>query len=199
MSQNHDTTNTNQEKQPLPGRVAIYTRGVTAAAQTPTPHVQTSDLLALVLEHGYCTEQVMLFEEGHVSGKTASLRRVALSELIHQMTQPQPGQEPIKAVFIANESRLFRDNDTIQVNAFIHLCRTYGVLLITPTRVYDFSTPTDVAQFRFLCEGAEQYIISRLQAVRRAAARRRQGKPPPHTSLDVWTYAETHDNETTAQ
>jgi len=144
LSQNHDTTNTNQEKQPLPGRVAIYTRGVTAAAQTPTPHVQTSDLLALVLELGYCTEQVMLFEEGHVSGKTASLRRVALSELLHKMTQPQPGREPIKAVFIANESRL--------------------------------------------------------QAGRRAAARRRrQGEQQPDTSLDVWTYAETHDNETTAQ
>src|SRR5258708_3304602 len=43
LSQNHDTPNTNQDQQPLPGRVAIYPRGVTTAAQAPTLLTQTSE------------------------------------------------------------------------------------------------------------------------------------------------------------
>ena len=106
MTQNYDTPNTNQDQPPLPGRVAIYTRGVTTAAQTPTLLAQTSDLLALVLERGYGNQQIVLFEEGHVSGNAGSSRRAALLDLLLLITKPQPDQEPIKAVFIANESRL---------------------------------------------------------------------------------------------
>ena len=164
MTDHNDTT---QDGQPPMGRVAIYRRNA-AAAQAPTLLTQTSDLLALAHAQGYANEQIIVFEEGY------GAKRAALLDLLMQIAQPAQDQEPIKALFVGAESRLFRDSEVVQVSTFIELCRTYQVLLITPTRVYDFSKPVDVAQFRFACDGADEYIINRLQADKRAAAARRR-------------------------
>ncbi|MCB1318391.1 MAG: hypothetical protein KDK27_20635, partial [Leptospiraceae bacterium] len=58
--------------------------------------------------------------------------------------------------------RLFRDVTQIQVNIFIEACKSSGVLIITPSMIYNFAHPTygthHARQFRFKCEMAADYI-----------------------------------------
>jgi DNA invertase Pin-like site-specific DNA recombinase len=166
----HDQTTYSQPLQPpllpLTGRVAIYAREAPRALKTSQP--QSNDLFALVLQMGYSTEQVTIFEESQASGKAASLRRSALSKLLAQITQPPPDTEPIKAIVVSSENRLFRDAPSAAIAVFIQTCIEHGILLVTPTMTYNFSTPAHAAQFRLRCETASQYvqqvIASRLQA-----------------------------------
>lgn len=162
---------------PKAGRAAIYTR-VAARANQQTTQPQSNDLLAFALEHGYEGEQVTIFEDRATSGKAAIVRREAFTALLTAITQPQPDQEPIRAIFASSEDRLFRDANAGDIALFIETCASHGVALYTPTAEYDFTNRAHVAQFRFLCETAYQYvaqmITSRLQAGRRAAQRRKE-------------------------
>ncbi len=172
---NQDMTNKHdQQESPsfLTGRAAIYTRGGKQQTQQP----QYSDLLFFAQEQGFTAERITVFEEGYVSG--AATKREALNALIAAITEPEEGQERIRAVFVSSEDRLFRDSPLVDVAAFIEQCRANGVLLITPAGVYDFTDAAQVALFHFKIEQAYQFVTqmvtSRLQAGKRAAAARRK-------------------------
>ena len=160
------TNNVQQPLLPLPGRAAIYTR-VAASQERQTRQAQTTDLVALVCENGFSAQQIMVYEESNVSGRTPFSRRPALSKLLDDITEPPSETEPIKAIFVSSEDRLFSDADGVEVSTFMETCIQHGVLLITPTSEYDFTNPAHVALFRFRCEAgkyAEHMRTSRLQA-----------------------------------
>ena len=168
MAQNN-TTNRNKLLQeplfPLTGRAAIYTR--TQRTQLLSHDIQgeqSRDLVALALEIGYSSEQVVVFEDRFASGKMALLRREAMSKLLHDILEPPPETEPIRAIFVSSENRLFRDANDVDITYFIKTCLEHDVTVITPTSEYNFTNPSHVALFRFICEQAAQTIASRLKA-----------------------------------
>jgi len=142
------TNNVQQPLPPLPGRAAIYTR-VAASQEWQTRQAPTTDLVALVCENGFSAQQITVYEESNVSGRTPFSRRPALSKLLDDITEPPSETEPIKAIFVSSEDRLFSDADGVEVSTFMETCIQHGVLLITPTSKYDFTNPAHVALFRF--------------------------------------------------
>jgi len=164
---------------PLTGIVAIYTR-VAASQERETRQLQTTDLVALACENGFSAQQITVYEERNVSGKMPLARRTAASKLLNDIIDPPPETQPIKAIFVSAEDRLFRDGAAVDIAFFIETCREHNVLLVTPTSVYDFINPAHVAQFRFICETVGEYvkrmILSRLQAGRRQKRQQRTDK-----------------------
>lgn len=131
---------------PLSGRIAIYARVAPGAKRAASP--QTDDLLTLARERGYSNEQIIVYEDRGVSGRTTLFERGAFNDLITKL------------------DRLFRDATVTQVSIFIEICRTYGIQLITPSMTFDFTKADDVATFRFQCERATLYIMQAMQRKR---------------------------------
>ncbi len=135
------------------GKVAIYAR-VATPAKIATQPTQTNDLLPLALQLGWGNEQIILFDQDNgLPGDTNSERRKGFSTLTNAVVE-----DVIKAVLVNDESRLFRDTDTDQVNSFIRLCSEHDVVVITPQLVYDFRNPYLVKLFRFKCKTAYQVL-----------------------------------------
>src|SRR6266568_1720608 len=132
---------------PQTGKVAIYARVAPRTRQARIP--QSDDLSALALQRGFRTEQIMVFEDTHTSGKTAIGEREALSTLLHKIAHPSANEETIQAIIVFSEDKLFRDAKPADIAMFIQTCIEHEVKLYTPTFVYAFSLPTHVAQFRF--------------------------------------------------
>ncbi len=165
--------NVQQPLIPLPGRAIIYSR-VAAAQERQPGKPQITDLVALACKNGFSTQQISVYEERNVSGRTPLSRRPAMSKLLDSITDPPPDTEPIKAIFISSEDRLFRDADSIEVSTFMETCIQNRVLLITPTAEYDFTNPAHVAFFRFKCEEANQRVQSVLHSRLKAGKKRNQ-------------------------
>jgi DNA invertase Pin-like site-specific DNA recombinase len=83
-----------------------------------------------------------------------------------QTTYSQPLQPPLLPL-TGRVAIYAREAPSAAIAVFIQTCIEHGILLVTPTMTYNFSTPAHVAQFRFR-ETASQYvqqvIASRLQA-----------------------------------
>ena len=155
-----------------PRNVAIYVR--TAAEQEPvrsgfSTHMTIEELVTLACSMGWTHEHITVFDEHGVSGNTSLEERPGLQALVKAITEGS-----IKAVFIANEARLFRDATAIQVNAFIRLCAEQSVLVITPQRTYDFTNTTHVSLFRFLVEAVSLTFYTR--TIQRRTTHRRNSK-----------------------
>jgi len=90
-----------------------------------------------------------------------------------------PDQEPIKAIYVSSEDRLFRDANTVDLAYFISVCADHGIQLLTPTATYDFTVPDQVALFRFQCEQAAGYIAGQIgKLTQRGRTRGRAGQKP---------------------
>lgn len=169
----------NQQKGSQEGRAVIYTRPVSSRVDQP---YQTSSLEGLARVHGYT--DVTVIADGHTP------LRPGLQALILAITAPEEGKEPLGAIVVSSEERLFRDAESATLDAFIEACRQHGVVLISPSGVYDFAnSPAHIQLFRRQCQEAYQYIadmvVSRLQAGRRAAAQQRKD---PSTYVGEWRY-----------
>jgi len=104
--------------------------------------------------------------------------------------------ERIGAVASVDEDRLFRDVTLIQVMVFVNACAEAGVIVITPSFIYDFAHPMmgtwHRKQFQYKCELAAEYITTVIQG-KLATARRRlllnglwAGQPmPPGYIVDM--------------
>jgi DNA invertase Pin-like site-specific DNA recombinase len=64
----------------------------------------------------------------------------------------------IKAVVASQVDRLFRDRWGVEYSKFMKICYEYGVVVVTPDFVYDFSVDWHVERFRRRCEEAWSYI-----------------------------------------
>lgn len=177
MTTNNDC---NTSVSPSTLRAAIYTKhAVEQTRKTQPPEVD--DLFALAQQHGFTREQVTLVEDCNTSGRRNRLHSEALTQLLREITDPQSPNEPIRAIFVSSEDRLFRDAAGITLTSFIQVCQVHGVTVITPHFAYDFREPSHADLFRLKCQQAYQFVtqmvVSRLQAGRKAAKQRReQGK-----------------------
>jgi len=145
------------------GRAAIYAR-VAPGARTQTTQPQTATLIALANEQGFSNEHIIVFEDVYTSAKRPIAKRGALSDLLTAIMQEDqtPDQEPIKAIYVSSEDRLFRDANTVDLAYFISVCADHGIQLLTPTATYDFTVPDQAALFRFQCEQAACYIAEQI-------------------------------------
>ncbi len=165
---------------PQSGRAAIYAR-VAPGVRTQTTQSQTAALIELANEQGYSNEQIVVYEDAGVSAGRPIARRPALSDLLKAITQEEreSEQEPIRAVYVSSEVRLFRDPDAADLNSFISACADHGVQLLTPTTTYDFTTPGQAALFRLQCEQAAHYIAGQIGKLKQRGRTRRRALQKP--------------------
>jgi len=152
----------------LQKKVGIYTR--TAAPQERRQLTVTDDLVRFAKEQGWTEDHIVLFnqDEGK-SGKKSINERKGLRALVEAITHDE-----IKTVITANEDRLFRNADTIEVSTFVRLCQEYNVILITPTATYDFSDNVQAKLFRLKCEDAYENVKLIKGAIYARVANRKQ-------------------------
>lgn len=156
MTQPQSDNHAVQPMLPLNGRAAIYAR-VASPAKT-TQAQQTDTLITLATQLGYSIEHIVVYEDKGVSGKQGISERGSLQKLMQELVQPPTEQGSIQAILVQAEDRLFRDADAVQVSLFIKICLESGVLVITPTLVYNFQNPAHVTLFRFHCEQSTIFV-----------------------------------------
>ncbi len=169
-------TQQNNQQRLVQGRVAIYAR-VATSAKMKASQLHSNDLLTLAKEQGR-EGQVLVFEGRNVSGNAETASREAYNDLLTAITTPEEEQEPIRAIYVWSEDRLFRDAYIRDLAAFTTTCAAREVLVITPSMRYDFSKPRQAALFYFICGQANQaqMITSRLQAGKRAKKAAEKGE-----------------------
>ena len=140
-----DQQSTSEPQLPLTGKAAMYTRVATHAKRTHLP--LTDDVLVLAQERGYTPEQITIYEDVGVSGKTPIESREGLRALV---TAIQQGS--IQTVFTFAEDRLFRDANMLQISLFLKACFEHDVVVVTSQTVYDFTNPALVMLFKSRCE-----------------------------------------------
>lgn len=141
--------------------IAIYYRQSTEAQiGNISTTLQTVDMVKYLQQQGWDSDKIIMIDmDAGVSGTTKIDERPGMSKLFGLITQNKIG-----AVACQDEDRLFRDVTQIQVNIFIEACKMHGVLVITPTMIYNFAYESmgtfHARQFRFKSEMAAEYINS---------------------------------------
>jgi predicted site-specific integrase-resolvase len=151
---------------PFLGTVAIYARVASPEKLQAEQISQIDNLKHYALELGFQEESIMVFEENATPGTTA-LKAPSAMTLLQAISQGK-----VQAVLIADEERLFRNTDAVQVNTFTLLCQEQNVLLLTPRNVYDFRNEQLAQQFRIVC--LEEFHVleqARANIQRRTSAR----------------------------
>lgn len=140
---------------PTQKKIAIYYRqSQDAQVGNNSTAIQKIDLPKHVKHLGWSDGKIVLIDEDEgVSGTLRIDERVGMSRLYHMIISKEIG-----AVASVNEDRFFRDESQIEPNKFIEACRQNGVLVITPTMIYDFEHTYHRKQFRFVAEMAAEYI-----------------------------------------
>jgi DNA invertase Pin-like site-specific DNA recombinase len=141
--------------------IAIYYRQSTEAQiGNISTTLQTVDMVKYLQQQGWESDKIIMIDrDAGISGTTKIDERPGMSNLFSLITQDKIG-----AVACQDEDRLFRDVTQIQVNIFIEACKVHGVLVITPTMIYNFAHEGmgtfHARQFRFKSEMAAEYINS---------------------------------------
>ena len=139
--------------------IAIYYRQSTEAQiGNISTTLQTVDMVKYLQQQGWESDKIIMIDrDAGISGTTKIDERPGMSKLFGLITQDKIG-----AVACQDEDRLFRDVTQIQVNIFIEACKVHGVLVITPTMIYNFAHEGmgtfHARQFRFKSEMAAEYI-----------------------------------------
>lgn len=153
--------------------IAVYYRQSSEAQiGNVSTSIQTVDMIAYLKQRGWADDQIIMLDmDGGYSGTTKIDERPGMRQLFDLITEGK-----IKAVACQDEDRLFRDVTQIQVNIFIEACRAAGVLVLTPSMVYDFAHEQmgvfHARQFRFKSEMSAEYITSYIRGRLHRAKRR---------------------------
>src|SRR5713101_7844956 len=93
------------------GQAAIYTR------VAPSTRTQIAKLIALANDQGYPNERIIVYEDVYVSRRKRLAKHSAFSDILTAITQDAPvlEQEPIRAIYVSSENRLFRDQDAVDL------------------------------------------------------------------------------------
>jgi DNA invertase Pin-like site-specific DNA recombinase len=162
------------------GRAVIYRR-VAPRAQTQASQSQMAALIAFAKEQGFSNERIIVYEEVKALAERPLARHDALSDLLAAVMRGDqtPEQEPIKAIYVSSEARLFRDANSVDLTYFIGTCADHGVQILTPTAAYDFTDPEQVALFRYRCERAASYIAGQIGMLRQRGRTRGSTRRSP--------------------
>lgn len=125
---------------PQSGRAVIYARPATDARMLSAQR-QANTLIELANAQGYPNERIILYEDVGAPARESLVMRCALSGLLKALVQPERAQEPIQAIFVSSEGRLFKDANMVDFARFIEICKERGVTPTTPTSEYDFTNP----------------------------------------------------------
>ncbi|SRR6266487_2320738 len=162
---------------------AIYARQSTSRQvvdNIESAAMQTTEQLEKARRHGWTEDTITLFIEnqmadGRIRSASGTLRidqREGLSALMELVVR-----DVIKAIFVYNESRLFRDEWNIQVDTFIKACHDHDVRVITNTYVYDFRrNKFDRDQFRVQARIAADFITNHVKGLLHPARNRKSAR-----------------------
>ncbi|MFL5588665.1 MAG: recombinase family protein [Ktedonobacteraceae bacterium] len=154
---------------PLDRSVAIYPRQSTMKqVGNVATEMQTDDLITFAQRYGWKKEQIIMYlEDLGVSGRLRMDEREGFTKLLRDITTGKA-----KAVIAFQVDRLFRDEWGVEYGKFMEICYTYGVIVVTPEFIYDFSVDWHVDRFRRKCEEAYSYLRQQIKG-RLIAARDR--------------------------
>lgn len=156
-------------KLPVDSYVSIYPRqSTTKQVGNIATEMQTDDLIAFAQKYGWKQEMIILYyEDLGVSGQLRMDEREGFTKMLRDITSGK-----VKAVIAFQVDRLFRDEWGVEYGKFMEICYTYGVIVITPEFIYDFSVDWHVDRFRRKCEEAYSFLRNQVKG-RLIAARDR--------------------------
>src|SRR3989440_6827305 len=120
---------------------------------------QTLDAIEDLVKRGWKDRSLIrLYDQdmGH-SARQALEDREALNQMLDDVREKR-----IRTVRAAEVDRLFRDEDRIDSNLFIKVCREVDCLVLTDRMTYDFSIPRHVDYFRDEVERAWKFYESQI-------------------------------------
>ncbi len=160
---------------PLPTHLPAanyYRQSTFAQVGNVATDLQTVDMAEHLKRLGWQESNIIMIDmDAGVSGTKRIDERKGMSELFRLISMGKVG-----AVSCQDEDRLFRDVTQIQVNIFIEACKQHGVLVITPSMIYNFAHAQmgtfHARQFRFKCEMASEFISAVIKGRLHPAKRR---------------------------
>ena len=120
---------------------------------------QTLDAIEDLVKRGWKDRSLIrLYDQdmGH-SARQALEDREALNQMLDDVREKR-----IRTVRAAEVDRLFRDEDRIDSNLFIKICREADCLVLTDRMIYDFSIPRHVDYFRDEVDRAWKFYESQI-------------------------------------
>src|SRR3989442_9229573 len=119
---------------------------------------QTLDAIEDLIKRGWTRELIRMYDQDN--GRSAA-RALEDKEALNQMFD-DVREKRIRTVRAAEVDRLFRDEDRIDSNLFIKICREADCLVLTDRMIYDFSIPRHVDYFRDEVDRAWKFYESQI-------------------------------------
>ena len=105
---------------------------------------QSVDTIDDLIKRGWTRELIHIYDQDN--GRSAA-RALEDKEALNQMLD-DIRMKRIRTVRVGEVDRLFRDEDRIDSNLFIKICKEADCLVLTDRMIYDFSIPRHVDYFR---------------------------------------------------
>ncbi|GHO55477.1 recombinase family protein [Ktedonobacter robiniae] len=154
VERKEETNNYSAPKVPQSAMIGVYPRQSTGKQLGNTSTQIQHDIVGLTTRYGWKEENLVLYDEDAVvSGKKRMDERKGFTRMLNDIIT-----ERIKAIFVVDVDRLFRDKWGTEYSKFMEICDKYNVLVITPDMVYDFSIDWHVDMFRERCKSAAAYL-----------------------------------------
>jgi DNA invertase Pin-like site-specific DNA recombinase len=119
---------------------------------------QTQDSIKYLMKRGWPEELIKVYDQDMgLSGTLGIEDRESLNQLIADI---RAGRR--RTVYAAEVDRLFRDEDRIDSNVFIKICKEADCLVLTDRAIYDLRIPRHVDYFRDEIERAWKYFESQI-------------------------------------
>jgi len=119
---------------------------------------QSLDAVEDLLKRGWTRELIRIYDQDN--GRSAA-RAIEDKEGLNQLLS-DIREKRIHTVRVAEVDRLFRDEDRIDSNMFIKICREADCLVLTDRMIYDFSIPRHVDYFRDEVDRAWKFYESQI-------------------------------------
>lgn len=141
-------------KVPDGATIGVYPRQSTSKQLGNSSTQIQHDIIGLTQRYGWKKENLIIYDEDAVvSGRKRMDERKGFIRMLDDIIN-----ERIKAIFVVDVDRLFRDKWGTEYSKFMEICEKYGVLVITPDMIYDFSIDWHVSMFRQRCQMAADYL-----------------------------------------
>ena len=119
---------------------------------------QTQDAIDDLMKRGWPRELIKVYDQDMGTSAARVLEdREAMNQMLDDIREKR-----IRTVRVAEVDRLFRDEDRIDSNIFIKVCREADCLVITDRMIYDYSIPRHVDYFRDEVDRAWKFYESQI-------------------------------------
>jgi len=119
---------------------------------------QTQDSIKVLVKRGWLEDLVKIYDQDMGRSGTLGIEyREGLNQMIADIREGKT-----RTVYAAEVDRLFRDEDRIDSNVFIKICKEADCLVLTDRAIYDLRIPRHVDYFRDEIERAWKYFESQI-------------------------------------